>query len=155
MLAQACEERGRKVGDDRNVEAVEEQYHFRGIGEKVITSFIKLQVPGALGGQDVHYAPSIADGSTPPLVGNDHLLPWRSSIHLYPGDPWLEIPSRGIKTKLMVTTSNHVLVNIADFGDDLEIDGDVLASKLSHEKTMTHLVVGVTERLENRHRLRE
>ena len=28
MLGQAFEERGRKVGDDRKVEAVEEQYHF-------------------------------------------------------------------------------------------------------------------------------
>ena len=33
----------------------------------------------------------------------------------------------------MVTTSNHVLVNVADFGDDLEIEGDVLAAKRSHE----------------------
>ena len=33
----------------------------------------------------------------------------------------------------MVTTSNHVLVNMADFGDDLEIEGDVLAAKRSHE----------------------
>ena len=54
MLAQACEKRGRKAGDDRKVEAVEEKYHFRGIGEQVITSFIKLQVAGALGGQNVH-----------------------------------------------------------------------------------------------------
>ena len=32
----------------------------------------------------------------------------------------------------MVTTSNHVLVNMADFGD-LEIEGDMLAAKRSHE----------------------
>ena len=38
----------------RKVEAVEEKKHFRGIGEKEITSFIKLQVPGALGEQDLH-----------------------------------------------------------------------------------------------------
>ena len=76
LLAHACERRGRKAGDDRKVEAVEEN-HFRGIGEQVITSCIKLQ--------DVHYAPMITDGSTPPLVGNDHLLPWGSSIHLYLG----------------------------------------------------------------------
>ena len=72
---------------------------------------------------------SITDCSTPPLVGNDHLVPWSSSIHLYPGDCWVEIPSRGIKAKLMVATSNHVLVNIADFGDDLDIEEDVLAAK--------------------------
>ena len=33
----------------------------------------------------------------------------------------------------MVTTSNHVLVNIAVFGDGLEIEGYVLAAKRSHE----------------------
>ena len=29
--------------------------------------------------------------------------------------------------------SDHVLVNMAGFGDDLEIEGDVLAAKRSHE----------------------
>ena len=53
----------------------------------------------------MHYAPGITDGSTPPLVENDHLIPWDSSIHLDPGDCWLEIESRGLKAKLMVTTS--------------------------------------------------
>ena len=33
----------------------------------------------------------------------------------------------------MVTTSNHVLVNMAVFADVLEIEGDVLTSKQSHE----------------------
>ena len=50
--------------------------HFRGIGDQVVTSLIKLPVAGALGGQDVPYARSITGGSTPPPVGNDHLLPW-------------------------------------------------------------------------------
>ena len=36
-------------------------------------------------------------------------------IHLYPDECRLEIPSRGIDAKLHVTTSNHILVNIADF----------------------------------------
>ena len=45
LLAQACEKRGRKAGDDRKVEAVEEKYHCRAIGAQVITSFIRLQVP--------------------------------------------------------------------------------------------------------------
>ena len=36
----------------------------------------KMQVPGALGGQDVHFAPSITDGNPPPLAGNDHSIPW-------------------------------------------------------------------------------
>ena len=91
--------------------------------KKVITSFIKLQVLGPLRGQDVHYAPNVTDGSTPPLVGNDQFASGRfinSSILLCPGNCWLEIPSRGIKAKLMVTTLNRALVNMTDFGDDLE-----------------------------------
>ena len=96
LLTQAREKRGRKAGDARKVEAVEEKHHFRRIGEQVITSLIKLQVPGVLGGQIVYYAPSITSGSTPPVVGNDRLLPWCLSIHLYLGECPLEIPSRGI-----------------------------------------------------------
>ena len=60
MLAQACEYRGRKVGDDRKVEALEEKYNVRGAGEQVITPFIRLQVPGTLGRQDVHRASLMA-----------------------------------------------------------------------------------------------
>ena len=33
----------------------------------------------------------------------------------------------------MVTTSNHVLVNMADFGDDLDFERDVLGAKRSCE----------------------
>ena len=33
----------------------------------------------------------------------------------------------------MVTTSDHVLMNMAGFGDDREIDGDVLVAKRSHD----------------------
>ena len=49
MLALACERRGRNAGDDHKVEDVEEKDHFRGVGKQVITSFIKLQVPGSRG----------------------------------------------------------------------------------------------------------
>ena len=38
-----------------------------------------------------------------------------------------------INAKLMVTTSNRVSVNRTDFGDGVEIEGDVLAVKRSHE----------------------
>ena len=117
--------------------AVEEKYHSRGIGEQVLASSIRLQVFGALGGQDVHHAPSITDGSTAPQVGNDHLFPWDSSVHLYLDGYWL-VPSGGIKAQLMVTTSNHVLVNMADSGDDLEIAEHVLAAKRSHEDEDTY-----------------
>ena len=79
-FAEACEKCGRRAGDDRKVEAVEQKSHFRGRGEQVITSFVRLQVSGALGGHDARYAPHITDCSTPPLVGNDQLL-------LLAGDP--------------------------------------------------------------------
>ena len=92
MLTQACQKRRRKVGDERKAEALEENCHFRGIGKQVITSFIKLQVLGALGGQDVHYAPSITDVSKP-SVANSQVLLWEgSSVHLYPGDCWRKNP---------------------------------------------------------------
>ena len=52
VLDQAYDKRGRKARDDRNVEAVEEKYHVRGIREQVIKFFIKLQMPGALGGKE-------------------------------------------------------------------------------------------------------
>ena len=104
----------------------------------MLASSVRLQVFGALGGQDVHHAPSNTDDSTPPQVGNDHLFPWDSSVHLYLLGCWLEFPSRGIKAQLMVTTSNHVLVIMADSGDDLEIEEHVLAAKWSHEDEDTH-----------------
>ena len=44
-------------------------------------------------------------------MGNDHLIPWGCSIHLYPDECRLENPSRGIDAKLHVTSSNHILVH--------------------------------------------
>ena len=81
----------------------------------------------------MHYAPSITDGRMLPLIGNVHLLSCGSSIHPYPGDCWLAIPSGGIKAKWVVTTSNTGLVDMADFGDDLDIECDALAAKRSHD----------------------
>ena len=49
MLAQACEKCCRKARDYRKVEDVDEKYHFRGIEEQMVTSFVKLQVSGTLG----------------------------------------------------------------------------------------------------------
>ena len=51
----------------------------------------------------------------PPLVGNDHLIFLGLFHPLYPDECRLEIPSRGIDAKLLVTTSNHILVYLADF----------------------------------------
>ena len=71
------------------------------------------------------------------VVGSEHLLPRTSSIHLYLGDCLLEIPSRRIKAKFMVTTSNQKMVVMADFGDDLEIERDVLAAKRFYQDDNT------------------
>ena len=131
---------------------MEKKYHFRGIGEQFIPSFFQLQVLGALGGQDAHYASRISDCITPQLVGNDRLLPCSSSMHVYLGDCWLEIPSKGIKAKLMVTTSNHVLVNMFLAMTSKSKEMSWLRNDL--KKTKTHPVVRVTERLEHWHRLR-
>ena len=76
---------------------------------------MKLRVPGSTDGKEVSFSPSATPGYIPPLVGNDHLIPWGCSIHLYPDECRLEIPSRGIDAKLHVTSSNHILVNLADF----------------------------------------
>ena len=69
---------------------------------------MKLRVPGSIDGKEVSFAPSVTPGDIHPLV---------------------EIPSRGIDAKLLVTTSNHILVNLADFEDVDEPDYDVWTSK--------------------------
>ena len=115
QMAQTCAREGQRVGDERDTEAIGESYHFRGIGTQFVSSFMKLRVPGSIDGKEVSFAPSVTPGDNPPLVGNDHLIPWGCSIHLYPDECRLEIPSRGIDAKLLVTTSNHILVNLADF----------------------------------------
>ena len=37
---------------------------------------MKLRVPESIHGQEVSFAPSVTPGDIPPLVGNDHLIPW-------------------------------------------------------------------------------
>ena len=88
----------------------------------MITSLIKLQVPRAFGGHGVHNAPNIIDGSTPPLVRNDNLLPWDSSINLFPGDLLAGDPAARNQGKVDGDDVKPVLVNMADFGDDLDIE---------------------------------
>ena len=113
LMAQTCAREGKRVGDERDIGAIHEIYDFRGIGNQIVSSFMKLCVPGSIDGKEVSFAPS--PGDIPPLVGHDHLIPWRCSIHLYPDECRLEIPSRGIDAKLLVTTSSHILVKLADF----------------------------------------
>ena len=115
LMAQTCAQDGKRVGDERDTEAIDESYRFRGIGNPIVSSFMKLRVLGSIDGKEVSFAPSVSPGDIPPLVRNDHLIPWGCSIHLYPDECRLEIPSRGIDAKLLVTTSNHILVILADF----------------------------------------
>ena len=78
---------------------------------------MKLRALGSVDGNEVSFAPSVTPGDIPPLAGHDHLIPWRCSIHLYPDECRLKIPSRGIDAKLLVTTSNNILVNLSRAAD--------------------------------------
>ena len=91
LVAQTCARKGKPVGDERDTEAIDESYHFRGIANQIVSSFMKLRVPGSIDGKEVSFAPSVTPGDIPPLVGNDHLIPWGCSIHLYPDECRLEI----------------------------------------------------------------
>ena len=132
-MAQTCAREGKRVGDERDTEAIDESYHFRGIGNQIVSSFMKLRVLVSIDGKEVSFAPSVTPGDILPLVGNDHLLPWCCSFHLYPDECRLEIPSHGNDAKLLVTTSNHILVNLADFEGVDEPDDDVWTSKRGRE----------------------
>ena len=94
------------------------------------------------------FAPSVTQNDIPPLVGNDHLIPWGCSIHLHPDECRLEIPSRGIDAKLHVTTSNHILVNLADFTVTEEHHYDVWTSKRGRESEETGTESEMTDRTE-------
>ena len=71
-------EKGKRVGDERDTQAIDESYHFRGIGSQIVTSFMKLFVLASIDGKEVSFAPSVTPGDIPPLVGNDNLIPWVS-----------------------------------------------------------------------------
>ena len=144
-MAQTCARECKRVGDERDTEAIDESYHFRGIGNQTVSSFMKLRVPGSIDGKEVSFAPSVTPGDIPPLVGNDHFIPWGCSIHLYPDECRLEIPSRGIDAKLLVTTSNHILVNLADFAGMEEPDYDVWTSKRGRDSEETGTESEMTE----------
>ena len=144
QMAQTCAQMAR-VGDRRGTGAIDESYHFRGIGNQIVRSFMKLRVPGSIDGQEVSFSPSVTPGDIPPLVGNDHLVPWGCSIHLYPDECRLEIPSRGIDAKLLVTTSNHILVNLADIAGMEEPDYDVWISKRGRDSEETGTESEMTE----------
>ena len=82
QMAQTCAREGKRVGDKRDTEAIDESYHFRGIGNHIVSSFMKLRVLGSIDGKEASFSPSVTPGDVPPLVGHDHLIPWCCSIHL-------------------------------------------------------------------------
>ena len=98
------------------------------IGNQIVSSFTKLRVPGSIDGKVVTFSPSVTPGDIPPLVGNDHLIPWViPSICIQ-----MSVVSKSHLLefiKLLVTTSNHILVNLADFEGVDEPDYDVWTSK--------------------------
>ena len=144
-FSQTYAREGKRVGDERDTEAIDESYHFRGIGNPIVSSFMKLRVFWSIDGKEVSFAPSITPGDNPPLLGNDDLISWRCSIHLYPDECRLEVPSRGIDAKLLVTTSNHILVNLADFAGMEEHDYDVWTTKRERESEETGTEREMTE----------
>ena len=105
-------------------------------------SFTKLRV---LDRKDVSFVPRVTPGEIPLLVGNGHLIPWDCSIHLYPDECRLDIPPRGIDASLLVTTSNHILVNLADFECMNEPDYDVWTSKRGRDSEETGTESDMTE----------
>ena len=52
QMAQTCARKGKRVGDKRDTEAIDESYHFRGIGNQIVSSFMKLRVPGSIDGKE-------------------------------------------------------------------------------------------------------
>ena len=127
---------------------MEEKYHFRGIGEQLIPPFVQLQVLGALGGQDAHYASRITDGITPPLVGNDRLLPCSSSMHVYLGDCWLKNPVERNQGKVDGDDVKPCVGEHGFFWAMISKSKKMSWLRNDLKKTKSHLVVRVTERLE-------
>ena len=115
QMAQTCAREGKLVRDKRDTEAIDESYHFRGMGNQIFSSFMKLRLLGSTDGKEVGLSPSVTPGDIPPLVSNDHLIPCGCFIHLFPEECRLEIASRGMDAKLHVTSWNHILFNLADF----------------------------------------
>ena len=138
-------EKVKRDGNKRDSEATDESYHFRGIGNQIVSPFMKLRVPGSTDGKEVSFPPSVTPGDIPALAENDHLIPWGCSIHLYPDESRLENPYRGIDQKLLVTTSNHILVNLVDFECMDELDYDVWTSKRGRDSEETGTESDMTE----------
>ena len=46
LMEQTCAREGKRVGDERDTEAIDESYYFRGIENQIVSSFMKLRVFG-------------------------------------------------------------------------------------------------------------
>ena len=73
------------------------------------------------------------------------MIPWGCSIHLYPDECRLEILSLVIDANLLVTTSNHILVNLADFASMEEPDWDLWTSSRGRDSEETGTESDMTE----------
>ena len=62
LMAQTCAREGKRVGDERDTEAIDESCHFRRIGNQIVSSFMKLRVLGSIDGKEVSFAPSVTPG---------------------------------------------------------------------------------------------
>ena len=58
LMAQTCAREGTRVGDERDTEAIDENCHFRRIGNQIVSSFMKLRVPGSIDGKEVIFQAS-------------------------------------------------------------------------------------------------
>ena len=76
LMVQTCAREGKRVGDERDTEAIDETYHFRGIGNQIVSSFMKLRVLGSLEGKEVSFAPSVSQVT---------FLHWLEMIIGFPG----------------------------------------------------------------------
>ena len=81
----------------------------------------------------------------PPTAENDHLVPWGCSIHLYPDECRLEVPPRGMDAKLLVTNTNHILVNLAYSAGMEDHDHDMWTTKRERESEETGTESEMTE----------
>ena len=99
---------------------------------------MKLRVPGSIDAKEVSFAPSVTPGDIHPLV-----VP--GVVPSFCIQTSLGIPSRGIDAKLLVTTSNHILVNLAEFEGVDEHDYDVWTSKRGRDSEETGTESDMTE----------
>ena len=46
----------------QGTETIDESYHFRGIGNQIVSSFLKLRVSGSIDGKEVSFTSSVTPG---------------------------------------------------------------------------------------------